>query len=403
MGIARLMLLKGVTEATFGHEVTSASTYDIEAIDPQLNADQLMHESAENQQRITQFAGYTLGRKSNSRVTFGVYLKGDGVALSSGATTTGDSLNALLLHSMGGRDAGKGSVISAATTTSVTVTTSGCGAKFLPGKAILVETSSATAEWQQTIVRSCTTSTGVIHLEVKLSAVPGAGAKVINSHSYYIDPSATATYQFRAHGDDAADIWLMLGCIGGFSIADLLQIEAGQLPRLNFDYGVTEWQKETGTLAAGSFDGAALLGTTSEMEIHYQTHGTYARNLISVSAIDPQPNITWTMLPARGNADHQHVDRWRMTGVAPSVSFTADPAAAFWTVHSAQTEKRVTIMFGKTPGSSWCIDLPRLVMSAVPQRGTHAEQVATQCAFRALEDDAAANALGRSPIRIHRL
>jgi hypothetical protein len=42
-------------------------------------------------------------------------------------------------------------------------------------------------------------------------------------------------------------------------------------------------------------------------------------------------------------------------------------------------------------------------MSAVPQRAVHAEQVATQCAFRALEDDAAANALGRSPIRIHRL
>lgn len=401
MGIERLREVTGEVESTFGVENGAHSFADIRAIDPQITNDQLMHEIAENQQRITQFAGYVLGRKSNSRFSFGAYLRGDGTALATGVAPVDDTLQDLLTLSMGGTEDGEGSTFAAGSTTTVVNVQAGDGLEFTAGQAVMCEGTGDNGENEISVIDSI--STDALTLKTALSNAPSENDTIWNSYTAYIDPSATNTWQFQALGDDAADIWLLLGCVGGFSFQDLLQTEASQLPRINFDMMVTSWEKDSGTMAAGSYDAGDLLGTTEGMEIHYQTVDSTARNLISVSSLDVQPNIVWTPLVARGNADVQHIDRIRMTDVAPQASFVADPAAAFWTAHTAQTEKYLMITFGRTAGQSWCIEIPRAVIMAAPSRSGHAEQPATSVSLRAIEDNTASTAIGRSPIRLHRL
>jgi hypothetical protein len=403
MGIARLRELTGESESTFGVENGAHSFADVRAFDVSLTNDQTMHDEMVNRARVTTVLEQVLGRKSaNSRLGFSCYLRGDGVALASGATATDDTLQDLLTLAMGGTTSDEGGTVSGATSTTIAIDVqAGEGSRFGSGRAIMVEGTGPNGENEISIVESVTSDT--LNLKIALTNAPTDGDNVWNSYTSYIDPSSTTSWQFQALGDDAADIWLALGCVGGFTLGNLLSIQ--DLPRIAFDLFVASWEKDSGTMAAGSYDGGDLLGTTEGMEIHYQTHANTTRNLISCSALDIVPNITWTPLNARGNADVQHVDRVRMTSVEPTASFTADPSSAFWTTHTAQTDKLLAVMFGRTPGQSWCIELPKIRISAAPQRAEHGEQVATTCNFRAYEDDAGglSTALALSPFRLHRL
>ena len=96
MGIYRLQGLKGELESAFATENGSPALADIRAIDPVLTADQLHHDVMENKARITQARDFVLGRRSSgSRLAFGTYLRGDGVALDAAATAADDMLQGL--------------------------------------------------------------------------------------------------------------------------------------------------------------------------------------------------------------------------------------------------------------------------------------------------------------------
>jgi len=402
MGVEFLRLLKYEAEASFATENGSHTWTDLRAVDPQITTAQMMHDLSENRQRITTGLSQVLGRRSEgSRLGFGLYLRGAYTALVSGATAVDDDLRKMLKLSLGGDDTGEGTVTVSGCTTTVIKVAAGRGAQFSAGQAIMVQDAGGTGVNQISIIESI--STDDLTLKIALSNAVAAGKTVWNSITTYVDPSATATGQFQALGDDEADIWLLLGVVGGLTFQNILSIQ--DLPRALFDFFVSKWEKDSGTLAAGSFSSGDLLGTTEAMEIHWQDHGTSTRNLISCSQLDVVPGVTWTALNARGNGDTEQVDRIRMTGCAPTATLTADPAAALWTAFSAKTAKHLTIMFGRTAGSSWCIELPKVRISAAPPRGAHAEQIATQLQLRAFEDDCGAgtSALERSPIRIHRL
>ena len=400
MGIERLRLVNGEVESSFATENGAHSWTSFRAIDPQVTPGQLMHDELENKARITQGIEQVLGRKSEgSRLSFGLYLRGDGDALTSGASPSDDALQSLLGDCMGGSRSGDGTTIASTSTTTVLECTHTSG--LAAGGACLVEDAGGSGINQIGLIESISGTS--VTLKNALSNAPSTGKVVWGAYTSYVDPSATDTWQFRALGDAAADIWLLLGVIGGFGLANLLQIN--ELARINFDLFCTSWEKDVATLDSGTFDGGDMLETSEAMEIHYQNHGTTTRNLISVSALEVNPGIVWTPLNARGNADVQHVDRIRMTQCTPTVNFTADPSSAFWTIHSARTAKYLAIMFGRTAGQSWCLELPNIKTMQAPARGSHAEQIATQCGFRCFEDDAgdADSALTRSPLRLHRL
>jgi hypothetical protein len=393
------MLFQGEAEDSFATLNAVPALLDVRAIEPALTLEQQVHANNEKQQRITQFAGHTLGRKSG-RVSFGTYLRGDGVALTSSASPVKDTLQSLLEIAMGGGTNGAGGAcVAGCTSTLLVMVNTAMATSFSAGQAVLVASTGTSNTHEMAVLKSRSTSAWT--LEYALSSAPASTSVVWNAYTAYVDPAATATWQFKGIGEDGNDKFWMLGCAGGLTFADLLGLE--DVPKVQFDWMATKWLKTSATMTSGSYDGGALLGTSNDLEVHFQDDGTSTRNLISVSSLEINPGITWTPLYARGNDDIEHTDRIRLTRCEPTVTFTADAGSQFWTEFNLQTTKRLTVMSGKTAGQSWCIDIPRCVASVVPARAEHAEQTAVTVTLRALEDDAASTALGRSPIRVHRV
>ena len=402
MAISRLRMVRGEVETTFATENGSHSWLGVRAIDPQLTMEQQLHPQQYVQQRITQFPGaHLLGRRSG-RLSFGMYLCGDGTPLSVAAATTGDTLHSLVKLAMGGASSAQGSAAKAGCTLStINVNTS---ANFSAGAAIMAPTGTSQAR-EISVIKSIANST--LTLEWKMSSAATTAEKVFNSFSYYIDPAATTTWQFQCVGEagSSIDSFLCLGCVGGFSFTNLLGLDGP--PQINFDLQVTRWETDVVAITATTtYDcGADPLNTATQMQCFYQDENTTTRTFLPVSNVEINPGIVWTPLYARGQGDTEHVERIRMTRVEPTVTFTTDAAAAYWTELNSQTVKRFALLFGATEGYSWVIDIPRAYVQTVPVRAEHAEQTAVTVTLRAKEDDAGAatSAMLRSPLRIHRL
>lgn len=396
MGIARLRRVSYEVESAFAVENGSHSWLDVRAVKPEFQRAQAIHEIEEVQARITQYAGRVLGRKSASRLTLGVSLRGDGTALSAAASPSDDYLQGLLGYCMGGTENGAGSTINGAgATTTVLPVAVGHGSRFFAGGAVMVG-------GEISAVESVTGDN--VTLKHALSSAPADTTPVYNSYTAYIDPSAANTLQWRVLGDADTDVWLLLGVIGGFGFANLLQSD-GTLPQVMFDLMVTNWEASGDSLAAGTYDGGAFLGTAEEMDIIFVDHGTTTRSTVACSALEMSPGITWTQLIARGSGEAQHVDRYTMTDVAPSAQLTIDPSTGYNTDFTSGDYKALMVCFGGTPGQSWALELPRALVQAPPGRAVHGEQHAHQITLRGCEDDCGAgtSALTRSPFRIHRL
>lgn len=396
MGIDRLRLLSGELESAFCTENGAHSWADIRATDPRFARAQVPHGITEAQQRLQQFAGTVLGRKSTSRLTFGASLRGDGTALADGTAPSADTLQSLLKLALGNTSApGQGSTCAAGCTTTVINVAAGEGARFLAGHAIMIN-------GEISVIESI--STDALTLKHALSSAPSASDDVYNSYTAYIDPSASATWQFRALADDSALCWLLLGCVGGVTLGNLLQLD-GTLPQVLFDLFVTGWETSGDSLSAGSYDGGDFLGTAESMEIIFEDHGTSTRTTVAASSLEVNPGVTWTQHVARGSSDSEHVERYKMTGAAPTASLTVDPASGYDTDWSSQTQRALLVTFGATAGRSWAIEVPRCKMSALPAEGAHAEQNAHSVTLRGYEDDCGAgtSALERASFRLHRV
>jgi DNA-binding transcriptional regulator YdaS (Cro superfamily) len=404
MAIARLQLLKmAFTETSFCTENASAVTqYDIRANNLDFSIEQQAHERQHRVQRLTMKAGRVLGRKS-ARLGFSVDMVGDGVVLTASATPADDSLQLLLKRTLGNSSSAAGSLVAAgATSKTVIPTTASQGSRFPAGSLVMIASVTSGGVARNEIRPVASIGTSHIRLAIETTATATVGAKIYNSYSAYIDPSATSTMQAQIIGDDNDDdVFLALGVAGGVTFENLLQQE--DVARAVFDLAVTKWETDTATIAAGSYDGADPLTTTEEMEVHYQTAGTATKNLINVTDLQVAPGVAWTPFIARGSSDREHVSRIVMTGVAPTVEFTADNDDAFLTIHAARTKKHMLLTFGRTAGSSWAIWMPNLDSGPqVPQRSESAEQTTKTVQLEAHEGTGSTT-LARSPIVVGRL
>jgi hypothetical protein len=397
--LAFLIEAKADYNAHIGETNTHAWT-DIEASDIELARERQTHRRIERTQRLTQIQSNVLGRRG-CNLSFGHYLKGDGVALDTGASASDDSLQTLLGTALGGSYSAAGSTTAAGCTTTVLNVQGGHGARFRAGTAIMVAGTGRGGRNEMSVIRSI--STDAITLEIALTNAPPASRAVYNSYTAYVDPAATQTLQALLTGDATADVFIALGLAGGITFSDLLQTD--NPARVMFALAGASWDDDVDTLAAATYDGADPLGTAEEVEICWEDHGTQTRSLISCSALDVVPGVTWTHLYARGNADVDHCDRVRLTKVEPTASLTSDVDADFLADYEAQAVKMLTVMNGRTAGSSWCLCIPRCVISAPPPRAIHGEQTANTIQIAARENDAgdASTALMRSPIFISRL
>jgi len=403
MGSANVYQLQGEFEDSFCEENAAPALKDIRAIGAKADLDEQVHVREENIQRLTQYAGHVRGMRSG-KLAFEHYLVGDGVELDEGATPTDDPLQEMLTVCMGGSYSDEGSVTAGAPTTTVIDVGAGEGIRFEPGQAVLFEDGGGSGIYEASIIESISTDT--LTLAWALSNAPAAAKKVINGYCAYIDPSGTDTYQFSCIGDDNAHEWLLLGCWGGFKLSNLLQVDS--VAKLAFDWTATDWEQDTAALATASFEGADPLPTNEQMEILFGNHGTSTRSRLSCSKLEIDPKVLEAhgAYHARGNLDHQGVDRVRMSKrINPTATIAPDASTAYLAAFNAATAKRLTVIIGNTPGQTIVIDLPKVYINTLPKDGAADDQLTTSINLIADEDDAgdASTAIMRSPIRITRL
>jgi len=389
------------TEVAFAEENASHTWVDIPAHEgATVNPGRMVHPLRRRRQYLTDRPGQVLGRKT-SDLTYSVDLVGDGVALTAAATPADDALQTALARCLGGTTNGQGSTAAAAgnTTTQITFAT-GEGARFLANTAIMCEGTAADGGNEVTWISSITDD--VATLAVALTNALTEGDVIWNGYTAYCDRSATATCQAQIIGDDSDDVWIAMGLCGKITLQDLLQLQ--DTAAVQFAWTAADWDTDTGTIAAGTYDGASPLGTDADIEIHLQTAGTTTRNLVATSQLDIDPGVTWTQTMARGNGDHNHVDRVNITAIAPTGSMTLD-IDDYLTAFEAGTRKTLMVACGRTPGSSWAIVIPRLQITKDPERADHFEQLARKLTFEADQSQSgdASTALMRSPIFITRL
>lgn len=259
-------------------------------------------------------------------------------------------------------------------------------------------------------------STDAITLEFALSSAPAEGADVWNCYAYYIDPSQYATLQGQLVGEAVADRWFACGIYGPVTFENILQLD--EVATCKFEFAVTQWDEDivAAGCVAGVYDEAYPAGTSSEMDIVVVDENTTTRTLVSMSALDINPNLVWTPHHARGASEHEHCVRVRQTGGAavgsgPTVKMTVDIDSDFVTDWEAKTKKMICAMSGRTAGSAWAIIVPRAQIVQAPERGAHSEMTAYNLSFEACENDAGPDSSGaqsssylmRSPIVLCRI
>ena len=404
--IEALRLLKIETEDAFNTENAAPALEDVRAIEPVFTRTKQVFRRAQRLQRLTMDPGRVHGR-SEGNVTFGHEFVGAGTALSESVVAASDTLQKIMSACLGASYGTWGSTAAGGGNTTVFDVAAGEGTRFRAGTAIMCEGTGTGGVNEIGVIKRVAGDT--ITLEFALTSTPGAAAVIWNGYTSYIDPSGSTTLQAQMLAEANASEFLALGMVGKIKPENLLQLDNGPA-LLNFDLVMGKWETDAGTLAAGSYDEPAPLNTTEDLRIQYQTENTTTRNLLSVSALDIDPRMSWTLFHARGNGDINHADRVKMTGgvatdSGPMATFTADVDSAFLTAFDNKTTKMLCIMYGRTPGQSWCICLPRCEVVQVPGETAAEEQTASEVTLNALENDSgdASTALMRSPFFITRL
>jgi len=410
-----LQILRLEEEDAFCIENVAPALEDVRAIDPVLTRTRQMLRRKHRLQRLAMHPDFNFGRKEGG-LTFGHELVGATTPLTAAAAPADDTLGLLIKTCLGNTYNAAGTAVVAApapTTTTFSVTPAQ-GARLRAGTAILVEGTGTGGVNEVALIKSVATDD--VTLEFALSAAPANGAKIWNSYSYYIDASQYKTLQGQLVGEAVADRWFAAGIYGKLTFANLLQLE--EVATCQFDLAVTQWDEDivAAGVVAGSYDEGYPVGTSDEMEIVFTDDGAGTRSLVSMSSLEIDPNVTWTVHHARGAAEREHAVRVRQTGGAavgsgPTVKCTVDIDVDFVTDFEAKTKKLVCLMSGRTAGACWAIIVPRAQIAQDPERGVHSEMTAYQLSLEAHENDTGADSSGligttalmRSPIVVCRM
>jgi hypothetical protein len=388
-------------ESSFGvDEGGSFSARDIRCIgQPNAQPDQQVFESPVVRHRVAVQDAPILGLKNNSKLTFSTFLRGTGTAagdtvaaLGAAARTEGQ----LLKHVFGAETLGTGTTINDAspTTTGFTVTSA---AGLAVGQAIMVTVGTVL---EATVIK--TISTNDLTFTRALSGAPADSATVYASATYYPVEDLTGSLQFRALGSE--DMYFhFLGCrCTSFKFSNL---NPGQLPQMDFEYGCASWAKKTGGgLAAPTYTSTTnppIPGYAATLMVG--SNGTTTRTVINGSSVSVDSGLAVEKLESVGGVEG--VQDWPRSGIKPTVEFTLNPHVDDWfDDYAALTAKSFHYQIGATAGNTVLIEVQKVNIMKVPERAAINSQLGVKVNGEGIEDPANGTAeFARAAIRVHLL
>ena len=247
-------------------------------------------------------------------------------------------------------------------------------------------------------------------LTMALPADPSTETLTYSTTVYNHD--TTQNYlDFLAIGDSAEDQIQTIGGMGTFSFAN---ISPGEVPRIEFEIMVGDWQE----VPSGERDQleptSAVQGNQPAIDrglggFFLGDNGSTTRTAFKVADVSINPGISYEAIPDPNGING--IGGWRRVRGQPTVEFTAlleggaDPLPGFYDDFAAGTAKQLLIQFGDSnPAAAY--DMPYCFFQSAPVRAEAGQLAGVKCVLvghspPTQDTDTQATALQYSAQRIH--
>lgn len=345
--------------ASFGVNQSGSLAYNTmrHLADSTIALEQEMLNNDIQQQIIDGMAPSIVGRKRCS-VSIKSYLYGAPTPLSGNATPASFELADFFGVVMGGHTAQSGSTQSGAGSSSGSFTPASPGC-FPNGTIVGMLNSSGKLEARK-ILGGTTTKT----VHTVFSFVPSSGQTIYNSHTCYLAENCSGTLQFYTKGHTSDDVWVAVGCNGGFSLENVL----GQIPKVSFDLKGASWftgsagsilPKETYVSASHS---AVPVFRDSKVFFYPTATSTTTGVEVKAKTLTIKPAISYADVETPGGVENiSEKVRIRNAGGVLTIELqTYYEDRSFYSAWAAGTEYGMLIQIGSAPGRTVVLSAPRV-------------------------------------------
>lgn len=345
--------------ANFGVNQSGSLAYNTmrHLADSTIALEQEMLNNDIQQQIIDGMAPSIVGRKRCS-LSVKSYLYGAPTVLSGTATPASFELADFLGVSMGGHFAQSGSTQSGAGSSSGSFAPQSPGC-FPNGTIVGMLNSSGKLEARKVLAG---TTTKTVHTH--FSFIPSNGQSIYNSHTCYLAENCSGTLQFYTKGHTSDDVWVAVGCNGGFSLENVL----GQIPKITFDLKGASWfsgsagsllPKETYVSASHN---AVPVFKDSKVFLYPTTGGTTTGVEIKARSLVLKPAITYADVETPGGVENiaEKVRTRNAAGVLSIELSTYFEDRSYYSAWQNGTEYGMLVQIGSAPGRTVVFSIPRV-------------------------------------------
>lgn len=253
-----------------------------------------------------------------------------------------------------------------------------------------------------------------------LMAITGAqdvSDALVYSTTVYLRNTTQNYIDFLCIGKSAEDQIQGVGGMGPFKLSGLAP---GEVPKVEFDLTLADWQEVPSGERDALSSGTAATGNQPATDrglggCFIQDVGTTTRAAFKISDLSIDPGIEFAPIPDPNGVNG--VGGWQLVKAEPSFEFTAilegstDPLIGFYddfangALAAGAQAKHVLFQFGHTAQRCVAIDFPRSYFTVAPVRVEVGGLVGVKCKMHATagahDETSAAAALANSPMRIH--
>lgn len=288
-----------------------------------------------------------------------------------GSSDTTPNVEALMLQTVMGGLASPGAKTGAADAESTTTKVKDASTPAAKGTAVLLGTrGDARGNGEVRLISA--KDTGDFDLQMATADAVSAADAIVFSHTAYLDENATQLYVDLLHlGKEAVDQIQMIGGIGG---ANITQIGAGELPSIEFNLQMADWQIVPADQRATLEQATANQGgkpPISKGQGGFFWGDAASTTRSAVKAGDISINLGVTFVPIPDPNGINGIGGWQRVVGKPTLEFTMFMADDYLGLHddfTAGTAKQAIIQFGHTAQGCAAITFPKLYLNKEPRR-----------------------------------
>lgn len=253
-----------------------------------------------------------------------------------------------------------------------------------------------------------TVTGGTITLKHNLSAAPAVSDVIYNAITFYpSDKSTRTSLQFLVQGEEADDLWVIMGCMPSSASFELQHAPDAAIAMVSYEFQCADWAYVgSGSLTAATYSNFNPLAYNAG-ETLVQVVATATRSIVQHHSISLDNSITYVPAKSPNGTNgifqyvHQHAGP---DSVAKVTLGTYYEAQTWYTARSARTQYHVAPQIGRTSSGGALFTLPTAQVTNVTAPDDADGLVGSDVTFEAMLDtdtSGQSTELLRSAFRLH--